>query len=88
MQDEGEVKGIVWAVFAPQFLCRSGKGSDSAGGGVGLVLRFALNARPTGSQGFAPGQANDQRKTEKQKPKDNLAGAQRLPTCQAQRERG
>jgi hypothetical protein len=36
------------------------------GGGVdrvvGLALRFALNARPTGSQGFASGKANDKDK--------------------------
>ncbi len=30
---------------------------------VGLALRFALNARPTGSQGFAPGKANDKDKS-------------------------
>jgi hypothetical protein len=31
-------------------------------GVVGLALRFALNARPAGSQGFAPGKANDKDK--------------------------
>jgi len=34
----------------------------ASGAGVGLALRFALNARPTGSQGFAPGKANDKDK--------------------------
>ncbi len=37
------------------------------GGGVavvGLALRFALNARPTGSQGFAPGKANGKDKNQ------------------------
>jgi hypothetical protein len=29
---------------------------------VGLALRFALNARPTGSQGFAQAKANDKDK--------------------------
>src|SRR5437870_6038510 len=31
---------------------------------VGLALRFALNARPTGSQGCAPGKANDDDKNQ------------------------
>jgi hypothetical protein len=30
-------------------------------GVVGVALRFALSARPPGSQGFAPGKANDQK---------------------------
>ncbi len=34
---------------------------------VGLALRFALNARPSGSQGRAPGKANDQEQEQKQK---------------------
>ena len=37
-----------------------GGGDDSPV--VGLALRFALSARPTGSQGFAPGKANDKDK--------------------------
>jgi hypothetical protein len=36
-------------------------GADDEGSVVGLALRFALNARPTGSQGFAPGKTNDQK---------------------------
>ena len=35
---------------------------DDAGALVGLTLRFALNARPSGSQGFAEGKANDKEK--------------------------
>lgn len=35
---------------------------DADGAVVGLALRFALNARPPGSQGFAAGQANDKSK--------------------------
>jgi hypothetical protein len=35
---------------------------------VGLALRFALNARPTGSQGSAPGKGND--KKQEQRPKE------------------
>jgi hypothetical protein len=51
-----------------------GDGDDSAV--VGLALRFALSARPTGSQGFAPGKANDEDKNKtksknKSKSKDN-----------------
>ena len=34
-------------------------GGAAAGTVVGLTLRFALNAGPSGSQGFAPGKAND-----------------------------
>jgi hypothetical protein len=34
---------------------------------VGLALRFALNARPTGSQGSAPGKVNDKNKSKDQK---------------------
>jgi hypothetical protein len=54
-----------------------GKGGDDEGAVVGLTLRFALNARPTGSQGFAPGKANDKDK--------NKAGAR---TKQRSREKG
>jgi hypothetical protein len=39
---------------------RWGSGGEAAV--VGLALRFALNARPAGSQGFAPGKANDKEK--------------------------
>jgi len=38
---------------------------------VGLALRFALNARPTGSQGFAPGKANDQDKNKSKSKNEN-----------------
>jgi len=58
-------RGIVWALFLRKCSYgprRSGKGSDDEGAVVGLTLRFALNARPTGSQGFAPGKANDKDK--------------------------
>jgi hypothetical protein len=39
-----------------------GKGGDDVAV-VGLALRFALNARPTGSQGSASGKANDKDKS-------------------------
>ena len=51
---------------------QQGQGRDAAV--VGLALRFALNARPAGSQGDAPGQANgktdtkNQRKSKKPEP--------------------
>jgi hypothetical protein len=46
------------------------RGREEKGGGVrgraagvvGLALRFALNARPSGSQGFASGKANEKGK--------------------------
>jgi hypothetical protein len=61
------VKGIV-RVFCPQiprlYLHDEGEG-DAV---VALVLRFALNARPTGSQGSAPGKGND--KKQEQRPKE------------------
>jgi hypothetical protein len=39
----------------------------------GLALRFALNARPAGSQAFAPGKATDKDKN-KNKNENNVAG--------------
>ena len=41
---------------------------------VGLALRFALNARPTGSQGFAPGKANDKDKDKSKSQNQNRDG--------------
>ena len=69
MRDEGVVKEIVWAVLQKNPLVDlddegGDDGDDSAV--VGLALRFALSARPTGSQGFAPGKANDEDKNQNQ----------------------
>ena len=54
MYDRGVVKGIVLAVFE-QFFCLDfddpWEGGDNDHAVVGFALRFALNARPTGSQG-------------------------------------
>jgi len=50
-----------------------GKGNDDGTAVVGLALRVALNARPTGSQGFAPGKANDKDKN-KTKNQNKSAG--------------
>ena len=61
---------------------------DDEGAVVGLTLRFALNARPSGSQGFAPGKANDQRKPENQKPKDKNRGQNQNTSTQRQSEKG
>ena len=70
MRDEGVVKGRVGAVLQKNPLVDlddegEGDGDDSAV--VGLALRFALSARPTGSQGFAPGKANDEDKNKNQR---------------------
>jgi len=46
-----------------------GEAGGDDGAVVGLALRFALNARPTGSQGFAPGKANDKDKNKNQEEK-------------------
>ena len=43
-----------------------GEGGDNDSAVVGLALRFALSARPTGSQGFAPGKANHENKNKNQ----------------------
>ncbi len=49
------------------------EGQQSVGAGsrqgavVGLALRFALNARPAGSQGCAPGKAHEKNKNRKTK---------------------
>jgi hypothetical protein len=53
-----------------------GKDRDDEGAVVGITLRFALNARLTGSQGFAPGKATtrqtkDRSKKTKNKDKNN-----------------
>jgi len=47
-----------------------GEGGDE-GAVVGLTLRFALNARPPGSQGFAPGKANDKDKNKNKSENQN-----------------
>ena len=44
---------------------------DDEGAVVGLTLRFALNARPSGSQGFAPGKANDEDKNKSESKNEN-----------------
>jgi hypothetical protein len=59
-----------------------GEGSDNDGAVVGLALRFALNARPTGSQGFAPGKPTTKTKTnakskKKSKTKNNNGTTQK-----------
>ncbi len=49
---------------------REAGGRDAAP--VGPTLRFALTARPTGSQGCAPGRANDQKQTEPNSTKGDI----------------
>jgi len=59
-----ELRGSYW-LFCPKIavLDLDDEGDDGANGAVvGLALRFALDARPTGSQGCAPGKANDEDK--------------------------
>jgi hypothetical protein len=46
-----------------------GHGGDAAV--VGPALRFALSARPSGSQGFAPGKAHDKNKNENKRKDEN-----------------
>jgi len=66
MYDRGVVKGIVLAVFRKILLLDfddPGEGGDNDHAVVGFALRFALNARPTGSQGFAPGKPTTKTRT-------------------------
>jgi hypothetical protein len=67
MHDRGVVKGIVLAVFRKKIPLLDfddpGEGDDRDCGVVGFALRFALNARPTGSQGFAPGKPTTKART-------------------------
>jgi len=53
--------------FSKKFFCLDfddpGEGGDNDHAVVGFALRFALNARPTGSQGFAPGKPTTKTRT-------------------------
>ena len=75
MQDPGVAKGITGALLQKNclFWDLDEQGGGNEGAVVGLTLRFALNARPTGSQGFAPGKATDKDKN-KTKNQNKSAG--------------
>ncbi len=69
---QGEAEG---GAAAQSPVARGGAPRDGRGAAVfGLALRFALNARPTGSQGFAPGKAKDKNKSKNQKKRTRKRG--------------
>ena len=83
MQHEGVVKGIVLAVLQkipPLDLDDRGDGGGDDSAVVGLALRFALNARPTGSQGFAPGGQRPKTRTKDKNQKEDISNEVRNRT--------
>jgi hypothetical protein len=91
MHDRGVVKGIVWAVFRKIPLSDFNdprEGGDIDRAVVGFALRFALNARPTGSQGFAPGKPTTKTRTKTQEPEGNQEQSQEQKQQQNQNKRG
>ena len=68
----------MWLAVAGRLSLRRGGGRDVAV--VGLALRFALNARPTGSQGFAAGKANDKNKSKTKTQKGDTSNEVRKGT--------
>ena len=56
------------------------EGGDNDHAVVGFALRFALNARPTGSQGFAPGKPTTKTRTNAKSKKKSKTKTTTEPT--------
>ena len=70
--------------FSKKFFCLDfddpREGGDNDHAVVGFALRFALNARPTGSQGFAPGKPTTKTRTNAKSKKKSKTKTTTEPT--------